>query len=371
VRVGLDARTLATPRRSGVEHYVISLVEALSRLEGAPEIIAYTDRPIADAEIARIASSGTIRTVVVRATRGWLRLALPWRMRRDRVDVAHFPSTILPFLTPCPAVVTVHDLAWLRFPEAYEKDDLRMQGVAVASAARAAQVIAVSEATARDLRALKRPVTKVTVVPLGISPEFSPEGPRLPPDAFPGAERLQEGYVLSLCRLQERKNLARLVEAYRRVQETRPAPPLVIAGAPTEHGERLRQWARELGIEEQVLFPGYIADDLVPALHRSATVVAYPSLYEGFGLPVLEAMACGTPVVTSNVAGTAEVAGEAALLVDPEQVGDLADALGRLLGDAGLRQALGARGRQRASQFTWERTARETVAVYGKAALQS
>jgi glycosyltransferase involved in cell wall biosynthesis len=370
VRVGLDARTLATPRRSGVEHYVISLVAALSRLDRAPEIVAYTDQPISDPEIARTASSGTIRTTVIDARRGWLRLALPWRMRRDRIDVAHFPSTILPPLLPCPAVVTVHDMAWKRFPNTYPADDLRMQAVAMIGAARAARVIAVSEATARDLPELIA-TDRVAVVPLGVSPEFSPEGPRLSPDAFPGAERLQHGYLLYLGRLQERKNLARLVEAYRRVQETRPAPPLVIAGAPTEHGERLRQWARELGIEEQVLFPGYIADDLVPALYRSATVVAYPSLYEGFGLPVLEAMACGTPVVTSDVGGTAEVAGEAALLVDPERVDELAGALGMLVGDAGLRQALGVRGRQRASQFTWERTARETVAVYEKAALRS
>jgi glycosyltransferase involved in cell wall biosynthesis len=169
-------------------------------------------------------------------------------------------------------------------------------------------------------------------------------------------------------RLAPRKNLVRLVEAYRLVTERQPAPPLVLAGGDSDYGARLRQWARELRVEERLLFAGSPPDGLLPALYRGATFFVYPSLYEGFGLPVLEAMASGTPVVTADAGGTAEVAGEAALLANPESVEDLAEAMGMLLGDQALCRSYAARGLARAREFTWERTATETVAVYRRAA---
>jgi glycosyltransferase involved in cell wall biosynthesis len=370
--VGLDARTLASEVHSGVEEYVINLVSALSRLTEAPEIIAYVDRPIPDPEIAQAASSGPLRTSIVRARRGWLRAALPWRLWRDRVNLVHLPSTILPPLLPCPAVVTVHDLAWVRYPETYEPKDLVMQRRAVAgAAARASHIIAVSDSTARDLRQhYPRSGDRVSVIPLGVSPQFSPDGLRLSSAAFPGAERLTRGYVLYAGGLQPRKNLLRLLVAYQKVLAETSAPPLVLAGAVSPHAHELRQAAQRLGIERHVVFPGYVAQDLLPALYRSATVFVYPSLYEGFGLPVLEAMACGVPVVTSNVSALPEVAGEAALLVDPESVERLSWAVSLLLADQALRQTLGQRGLARARQFTWEQTARQTVGVYQRFAAE-
>jgi glycosyltransferase involved in cell wall biosynthesis len=347
--VGLDARTLASEVHSGVEEYVINLVSALSRLTEAPEIIAYVDRPIPDPEIAQAASSGPLRTSIVRARRGWL-----------------------PPLLPCPAVVTVHDLAWVRYPETYEPKDLVMQRRAVAgAAARASHIIAVSDSTARDLRQhYPRSGDRVSVIPLGVSPQFSPDGLRLSSAAFPGAERLTRGYVLYAGGLQPRKNLLRLLVAYQKVLAETSAPPLVLAGAVSPHAHELRQAAQRLGIERHVVFPGYVAQDLLPALYRSATVFVYPSLYEGFGLPVLEAMACGVPVVTSNVSALPEVAGEAALLVDPESVERLSWAVSLLLADQALRQTLGQRGLARARQFTWEQTARQTVGVYQRFAAE-
>lgn len=364
MRVGLDARALASTTRSGVEAYVANLVRALAALEGAPEIVAYTDRPIADPELAHAASSGSVRTEVVGARWGWLRLALPRRLRRDRVHLAHFPSTILPPFLPCPAVVTVHDLAWRRFPESYDPADLKMQAVALASARRAARVLAVSYTTARDLEQAGVSRDRVSVVPLGVSARFTPGGPGLAPDAFPGAERLQQGYLLSVCRLHARKNLRRLLDAYRTVRETTAAPPLVLAGDLTDYGQGLLHRAEELGLAEHVLFPGQVPEDVLPSLYRGATLFLYVSLYEGFGLPVLEAMASGTPVVTANLGGTAEVAGEAAMLVNPEQVSEIADAMRLLLAGEEARAGLRDRGLARARHFTWEQTARETVGVY-------
>ena len=366
MRVGLDARTLASDVKSGVEYYVTNLVQAFSRLDGAPEIIAYVDRPISDPIIAAAASSGTVQTRIIRARHGWLRAALPWRLWRDRVELVHLPSTIIPPILPCPAVVTVHDLAWVRYPETYGREDLMMQGFAVLRAAnRAARIIVVSESTAQDLR--KRYPTaegKTTVVPLAASGRYSPDGPGLSPTAFPGAERLGKGYVLYTGGLQPRKNLLRLLAAYAKLRSEEPAPPLVLAGALSPHAEELKAASRKLGIERHVTFPGYVPDDQLPSLYRSATVFVYPSLYEGFGLPVLEAMASGVPVVTANTSSMPEVADEAAILVDPESVDRLAWAISLLLTDRELRATMVRRGLARSREFTWEDTARRTVGVY-------
>ncbi len=364
MRVGLDARTLAATQRSGVEQYVVSLVRALAQLSETPEMVAYTDRPIPDPELARLAATEPFRTHLLRARWGWLRLALPWQLRRDRVDLAHFPSTILPPLLPCPAVVTVHDLAWRRYPEAYPPDDLAMQEVALLSAARAARVITVSETTARDLEEAGVPGERITVTPLGVSARFTPEGPGLAPDAFPEAARLQEGYLLYVGRLQARKNLLRVVEAYAQVRAAFPAPPLVLAGGKSAYGEEVARRAQELGVGEHVLLPGHIGEDLLPSLYRSATLSLYLPLYEGFGMPVLEAMASGAPVVTANVGGTEEVASNAAMVVNPERVEEIAEAVLLLLQDEGVRASFRERGLVRARHFTWERTARETLLVY-------
>ena len=366
MRVGLDARCLTATTRTGVEWYVVNLVRGLSRLADSPDIIAYVDRPIPEPDLAQAAASGPVRTRVVRARRGWLRAALPWRLWRDRVALVHLPSTILPPVLPCPAIVTVHDLAWSHYPETYTRADLRMQTrVVPRSVERAAHVIAVSRTTAADLQAvLGTAPEKISVVPLGVSPRFSPRGPLLEGDQFAWAEQIGAGYVLYVGALQPRKNLMRLLEAYVWVRGEMPAPPLVLAGAASPHGSALAEAARRLGVERYVVFPGYVPERWLPALYRGAGVFVYPSLYEGFGLPVLEAMASGVPTITSDRSGTAEAAGDAALLAAPESVAEIANALARLLRDERLRQDLVARGLERSPQFTWDRTARETVKVY-------
>jgi glycosyltransferase involved in cell wall biosynthesis len=347
-----------------VENYVINLLLALARLDDAPDIIAYLDRPVPRPHIASALASGRVSSRVVRARVGWLRLALPLHLLRDRVRLVHLPSTILPPVLPCPAVVTVHDLAWLHHPETYDPADLQMQKLAARSARRAWHVIASSQATARDLRGLGLHPERVTVVHLGVSPSFRPDGPPLAPEAFPGAERLAGGYLLYNGGLGPRKNLRRLLLAYGQLPAAMSAPPLVLCGKMTRYGEALAAEARATGLADQVLFPGYLPDELLPSLYRSAILLVYPSLYEGFGLPILEAMACGTPVITSDTSSMPEVAGDAALLVDPGSVDAIASALRQVLLDMGLRQSLCQRGLARSRQFTWERTARETAAVY-------
>ena len=365
--VGLDGRGLSAAARSGVERYVVELARALAQLDDRPDMLAYTDGPIPDADLSR-ALSGRLETRLIAARRGWLRVALPWRLWRDRVDLVHLPSTILPPLLPCPAVVTVHDLAWRKHPETYAPDDLAMQSRAASGVRRAAHVIAVSETTARDVMDLLGiPRDKITVTPLAVSAQFSPEGARVPAGAFEGAERLAEGYVLYAGGLAPRKNLVRLLEAYQQVARETQAPPLVLPGADSPHARELRRRAAELGLQDRVIFPGYVEEALLPALYRGATVFVYPSLYEGFGMAVLEAMASGLPVITSDRSGTAEAAADAALLVSPESVEEIASALARLLGDEQLRSDLAARGLRRSKACDWRQTARQTIAAYGRA----
>ncbi|MFB3882143.1 MAG: glycosyltransferase family 4 protein [Armatimonadota bacterium] len=371
MRIGLDARALASDRRSGVEHYVINLARALAQLPGAPEIVAYLDRPIADPALESVSRTGSVRLELVRSRRGWLRVALPWRLWRDRADLVHLPSTIVPPFLPCPAVVTVHDLAWARYPEAYEPEDLRMQTrVVPRSIRRAAHVVAVSQATADDLVALLQvPAGKITVTRLGVSPLFQPDGPELQADAFAGAERARAGCLLHTGGLHPRKNVIRLLDAYAALRQQTACPPLVIAGdISSEAGTQAVSKTAALGLTGEVIFPGQVTEAVLPALYRAALVVAYPSLYEGFGLPILEAMASGVPVVTSDRSSMAEIAGDAALLVDPEDTQALAEALRRAILDEGLRQDLRRKGLARSRQFRWERTARETVAVYERLA---
>ncbi len=376
MRVGFDARSLVSPIRSGVEHYVTNLLRALARPPVIPfsgtdrekggevQIIAYTDRIPPETDITALqAADSPVRLRAIMARRGWLRAALPYRLWRDGANFVHLPNTIVPPILPCPAVVTVHDLAWARYPETYDPANLRMQTQVVPrSIRRAVHVIAVSHATASDLvELLGIPSAKISVTPLGVSPIFRPDGPTLPADTFPRAERVRDGCILHTGGLHPRKNVTRLLEAYAIVRREMPCPPLVIAGT-TSRNSILE--IRDSAIESDVIFPGQLDEPTLAAVYRSAVVVVYPSLYEGFGLPILEAMASGAPVITSNRSSMKEVAGDAAILIDPEDVEELALALKRVLSDDILRCELREKGLARSREFTWERTAKETVAVY-------
>jgi glycosyltransferase involved in cell wall biosynthesis len=237
-----------------------------------------------------------------------------------------------------------------------------LKAVTPRSAQRAGAVIAVSEATKRDLVELyDLPPEKIHVVPHGVSTRFTPLGE--PADeAIRLRYRLPAGpFILSVGTLQPRKNYLRLVRALAAMHH--PAH-LVIAGGTGWAYEKVRAEVERLGLWKQVTFAGFAGEADLPGLYRLASVFAYPALYEGFGLPVLEAMACGTAVVTSNVSSLPEAAGEAALLVDPLDERAIAHALDHLLGDEMLRARLVEKGLARAAEFTWERAARRTLEVY-------
>jgi glycosyltransferase involved in cell wall biosynthesis len=298
-------------------------------------------------------------------------LALPLIGRRRGLDVFHFCDQAVSAVAPAlRTVVTVHDLAMARLPETFGARRARYKTAMTRRAVqRASLVIADSVATKDDLVALldADPAT-VRVVPLGVEPRFAAAGDAEAAEAA-RAFGLAQPYLLYVGRLEPRKNLPVLVDAYAEARRRHGVTaPLVLAGSSSWLDEDLPGRAAAAGVGGHVRVLGHVPEHLLPGLLHGALAVAYPSRYEGFGLPVLEAMAAGTPVVTSTVSSLPEVAGDATLLVDPDDTDGLAEALGRLEADEPGRGRLSAAGRARAATFTWERTAAETVAVYLEAA---
>lgn len=298
----------------------------------------------------------------------WEQLALPAAARSARLDLLHGPVNVNPLFSACPSVVTIHDLSFMRYPQAFpplKRAYLRRQVQLSVRAAR--RVIAISKATQHDLVTLFGvDPARIDVVYNGVDAAFSAGAPH-EVEEFRARRGLPARYILHLGTLEPRKNLTRLVQAFARLkaQDTNvPHLKLVLAGGKGWFYDSLFAEVARLGLEGSVLFPGYIDDADLVGWYRAAAVFAYPSLMEGFGLPVLEALASGVPTVTSNVSSLPEVAGDAALLVDPSDVDALAAALGRLLQEPALAAELRSRGLRRAARFSWQRTAQETAAVY-------
>jgi glycosyltransferase involved in cell wall biosynthesis len=320
LRLGIDVSPLELTE-AGTARYLRNLLE---RFDGVA-VQAYAVR-------------GASRPRKVARDVVWYLAALPWRAARDGVDVLHCPGHRGPLRSRVPVVLTVHDLAVFRHPETFNRWTRTYSRVLLPPVARAAtRVIAVSEFTAREaVQLLGVDLDRVRVVANGVGPPFEPDGPAAEGD-----------YALAVGTVEPRKNLPRVVLAAERAGiELRAIGP--------------RGWG-DVGVETH----GFVDDQRLAGLYRGAQCLVYPSLYEGFGLPVLEAMACGTPVVTSNSGALAELAGSAAVLVDPLDVASIAAGIDEA---RRRRDELRAAGLDRARAFTWDETARRTLDVYREAA---
>lgn len=301
----------------------------------------------------------------------WFTREVPRRVRREGITVYHAPSSLGPLRAGCPTVLTVHDATlFTRWGPRSRLDRLYCRIFSAAAARRADAVIVPSHAArASVLRAYRLRPERLHVVPHGVAPGFSPVPPagRAPVLAQHG---VHAPYVLFVGARPRRKNLERVVEAVARLRRApgTAALELVVAGPPEPEDPGARARAEALGLRAHVRWLGWVPEADLPALYSGALCLAYPSHEEGFGLPVLEALACGTSVLTSERSAMAEVAGGGALLVDPGSVDAIVDGIARLAADGALRAELGARGRARARAFTWERTARETETVYRRLA---
>lgn len=374
MRIGIDY-TAAARQGGGIGRYTRELVAALLQLESAHRYVVFAaagglgDWKAGLRALSIPGPAPRFRALPLSdewAARLWhrLRLPIPVEVVTGPLDLFYSPDFVLPPTMPrVRTLLTVHDLSFLRCPEAFTPSLRRYLERAVPrSVARADRVLADSQATRADLIALLGATPdKVEVLYSGVDARFGPV-------AEPGErERLQarygiggRPYILSVGTLQPRKNYGRLIRAFGWL----PAQEviLVIAGGRGWLYDDVLAEAKRLGERVRVL--GFVADADLPALYRGAALFVFPSLYEGFGLPVLEAMACGVPVVCSNASSLPEVAGDAALLVDPLDVDALEGAMARALEDQRLRQEMIARGRTQAARFTWEQAARQLAAAF-------
>jgi glycosyltransferase involved in cell wall biosynthesis len=358
---GLQAGNL-----SGTGRYTAELSSRLPGLASDVQCTVLWPRHVPEPHLV---SGGHDALRQVNARRFWKRIAydqcgIRFERRRLNADVVHFPANIGP-LTPMRGVVlTIHDLSFVRNPAWFRSGRAAYYRWFVGRSAHiAARVITDSHATAADLHELLRvPPQHVDVIPLGVGEDFRP----LPNEQRATVRawyKLPETFFLYVGTIEPRKNLVSLIEAWNRIAAKCPQD-LVIAGRDGWKVRPVRTAAALSPYAKRIHFPGFVAHEDLAALLSSADVFVWPSLCEGFGLPPLEAMACGTPVVTSNVSSLPEVVGDAALQVSPSDVDALADAMLRAATDAALRATLSARGTARAATFTWERTARLTLDSY-------
>lgn len=367
--IGIDASRATVRQRTGTEGYSLHIIRGM--IEQGTEHrfrLYFRDDPPADL----FPDQGNVEIDVIRHRRLWTHMALRQRVKRNRPDVLFVPAHVIPWpsVDPVPSVVTAHDLGYLHYPDTHPLiERLYLDWSTRHSANAARRVIAVSHATKHDLVTLNGiPSEKIQVVHSGIDNQLRPvENPHVIA-ALRQRLNIDGSYVLHVGRVTARKNLGRLVEAFAQLRDALPDLKLVLAGRDVGgHGDVMKQIKR-FDLAERVILPGYVADDDLAALFSGAAVYAFPSLYEGFGFPALEAMACGTPVVCANTSSLPELVGDAALSVAPTDVVALAEAIQRVITDEGLRNVLIARGLERAKQFTWDSASKATLEVLLQAA---
>jgi len=365
MRIALDGLPLQV-RSAGIGVYTRELGAALAAHAAAPALRLFACAGLPGPRATALPwRRSPLYPLIMGAPLAGLARLLPLDAALREVDLFHATNYALPRSRRIPLVQTVHDLALLRHPELGTPALRHLVGRVASTWREARRVIADSEATARDLRELLGvPSSVLRVIHPGVAARFRPldAAARAPVLARLG---LDVPYVLHVGTLEPRKNLARLVRAFARATHGRGAAPLLVlaGGAGWSDGDPTAAIAATAD-PARVRRLGPVADADLPALYGGALLFAYPSLYEGFGLPVLEAMACGTPVLTAAVSSLPEVAGDAALLVDPRDEAAIAAGLVRLLDDAALRADLSARGAARAARFTWEACAERTLQVY-------
>ena len=366
MRIAVDCSAIPE-QRAGAGVYTYELVRALADAAGEHELAVFARPGLFDDLAARQANVQVVR-IPQRSRVGrfvWEQAMLPILLRRLAIDLLHSPHHHTPLATGRRRVVTFHDTTFLLMPERYPlARRLYMAGTTRVSARIADAIITPSE-TVRDdvIERLGVSSERIITIPEAAGQQYTPIDDEEALGRVRWRHKLPNRFILSVGSLEPGKNRTRLIQAYARL-DVGIECPLVVAGQPAWRYEDEFALVKQLGLDEQVRFLGYVPADEMPALYNAATLLAFPSLYEGFGLPVLEAMACGTPVLTSKGSAPAEVAEDAALLVDPFSVDDLEEALHRLLSDETLRAELRAHGLERSRQFSWGRTARETLAVY-------
>ena len=371
LRIAIDAHSVGTGL-GGNESYATNLIEALAEIDPVNHYTLYVTRREAVERFSNRWPNFSVRTTLPHTPLIRIPLTLSAELRSNPVDVLHVQFTAPPF-PPCPVVVSIHDLSFEHLPQTFKWRSRKQLRITVRRSAReAAQVIALSEHARNDIiDTYGVSPEKVSVIPLAAPARFRPVTDERELQRVRQTYGIESDYILSVGAIQPRKNLSRLVAAYSRLRWTRPEgklPKLVLVGKCAWLYDETLRTIKELGVSNSAILTGYVPESDLPALYSGALCFVYPSYFEGFGLPPLEAMKCGAPVIVGNKTSLPDVVGNAGVLVDPFDVEEIASAIQRVITDSDLQAQLRVKGLARAKLFDWRETARQTLAVYKKAA---
>lgn len=368
MRIAIDASTIST--QGGPRAYVIGLIDALLSIDPHNEYVVFYNDP---AHLGRFPGA---RELVLPGKQPLARLwrehvLLPLACRREQVDLLHCPKSAVPYVNFCPVVVTLHDLIPITHPETETRAAQLYWRLQIPNAARRADfIITDSEHARQEIVAMFNVQGgRIAVTPLGYPPAMDEPSDPARIAEVQGRYGLPSRYILYVGTIQPRKNLGMLIEAYHRLRRDGVTSlKLVITGRKGWLYDALFARISALGLENEVVFTGFVPDEELPSLYDGACLFVYLSLFEGFGLPPLEAMARGIPVITSNTTSLPEVVGAAGITVRPDSLEEIIAGMRSVLSDDRRAEQMRQSGRVRAGQFSWERTARETLAIYRQVA---
>lgn len=366
MKIGIDARSISH-QYTGVANYILNVLTILGEIDLLNEYFLYSNRdfsmPVESDRWHKCIGQG----ITIRNGTLWVTVSLHRMLERDNIDVLWCPMQVTPLLKTCRTVLTVYDFVWHFFPETMSASNLLISRLFIPrSIKRADRIVCISKSTAADLARLFPGHAAVTEVVHLAANDYHPLGQEERVACVIQKYRLQGRYILNVGTVEPRKNLSGLLKAFKLLRSRYGTDcRLLIAGGTGWRNSSIYSTYNECGFtDDEVKFLGYVPDEDMPYLYAGAELFVFPSLYEGFGLPPLEAMACGCPVITSNVSSLPEVVGDAGIMVAPDDTDGLAEAMARVLGDKDLMRQMSLRGLEQAGQFSWERTARQMLDIF-------
>ncbi|MEK7580229.1 MAG: glycosyltransferase family 1 protein [Patescibacteria group bacterium] len=398
MKIGIDCRTILNPEKgeaAGVGHYTYQLVRHLLEIDKDNFYVLFFDRDVANRRLSKFEKENVeikffpfvqYKKFLPQSYSNFLASAF---LAKEELDIFHSPTANLPSSYSYPSIITIHDLAVYKFPELYPEKERKFLYSTISSAVKQAQkIIAVSQSTKKDIQDIFSVESKnIKLIYHGIDKRFFGQVHSAEVEKVKTKLGIATNYILFLGTLDSRKNIFRIIEAYERLRDKLVELPqvsrteeqaninhllskyqLVLAGRPGNQYDQIFERINDSRYKDDILLPGYINPEDLDPLFQGAKFFIFPSLYEGFGLPILEAMADGIPVITSNISSMPEIAKGRAILVDPLNVSEIAQAMSDLLTDAHLWRDLSQSGRERAKEFSWENTAKETLKFYQETA---
>lgn len=365
MHIGIDAR-FVQGQNTGVTNYILHLLEGLSRLDKINSYSIFLSNPSYNGRVPKVNNFNlrvnTINSLI------WKNVWLPKQVRKLKIDVLHFPAYTASFLNPGSYIVTVPDVIHRVEPGWFSTKELFLLDIPIKSAIKKAKhIIAISECTKRDIiKYYNVPEEKISVTLLAANESFRPIKDISLIEHVKNKYGIDSDFILNVGVLFKRRNLPRLLEAFAKLKQNRPIKHKLVIAGPGKAYFDLNAYIKKYNLGTNVIYLGYVEQKDMPVLYNAASFFIYPSLYEGFGLPVLEAMSCGKAVITSNVSSLPEVIGDAGITVNPYKGEELYEAMLELAGNIELREQLGSLALQRSNIFSWDKMTEQTLEIYKK-----